>query len=363
MNDHPSPSPLLSNLGYTPTLRAELERLDRTAIPGRILRLDGRRALVLSDRGEIEALLPGRLRTDPESTPAVGDWVALPSATAGERPAILGRLSRRTRLVRGAAGTSTQIQVIAANVDRVFIVMGLDGDFNPRRVERYLTLCGDAGVEAVLFLTKAGACDEVEARLAACRAVAPPELVLGVHAIDVIEGLNPGLPAEYAGPGITVALLGSSGAGKSTLVNHMLGRPRMVTAAVRRGDDRGRHTTTHRELVVLPSGGVLVDNPGMRELALWLVGDGIERAFTDVESLAAQCRFADCSHGGEPGCAVLRAIEEGELDGDRAASYARLRRESEANLRRRDERRRRADERSQAKLYRRIQRESRRRKG
>ena len=362
MNDQ-FPPPSLSNLGYTPTLAAELAELGAAATPGRILRIDGHRALVLSQEGEQEATLPGRLRADPESAPTVGDWVALSPVAATDRPVILARLSRRTRLARGASGTATRIQVIAANVDRVFIVMGLDGDFNPRRAERYLTICGDAGVEAVLLLTKAGGCDDVGGRLAACRAIAPPELVLGVHAIDVIDGINPDVPADYTGPGITVALLGSSGAGKSTLLNHLLGRERMATAAVRSGDDRGRHTTTHRELVLLPSGGVLIDNPGMRELSLWLVGEGLERAFTDVESVARGCRFSDCSHNGEPGCAVQRAIDEGELDGDRATSYTRLRDEAEANARRRDERSRRADERSQSKLYRRFQKERRRRKG
>ena len=362
MNNKDLP-PSLLNLGYTPTLAAELAELPEPAIPGRVLRIDGHRALVLSEEGELEATLPGRLRADPESAPTVGDWVAVSPAATTDPPLVLARLARRTRLARGAAGTATRIQVIAANVDRVFIVMGLDGDFNPRRAERYLTICGDAGTQAVLILTKAGSCDDVDARIAACRAVAPPGLVLGVHAIDVIDGINADAPARYTGPGITVALLGSSGAGKSTLLNHMLGRERMATSAVRSGDDRGRHTTTHRELALLPSGGVLIDNPGMRELALWLVGEGLGRAFTDVESLARGCRFSDCSHDGEPGCAVQRAIEEGELDGERATSYARLRGEAEANARRRDERRRRADERSQSKLYRRIQKERRRRKG
>jgi len=357
------PHPSLSNLGYTPALATELLELGTAAIPGRILRIDGHRALVLCDEGELEATLPGRLRADPESTPTVGDWVALSPVAAADKPVILARLCRRTRLARSAAGTATRIQVIAANVDRVFIVMGLDGDFNPRRAERYLTICGDTGVEAVLLLTKAGGCDDVDARIAACQAIAPPELVLGVHAIDVIDGINPDVPARYTGPGITIALLGSSGAGKSTLLNHLLGRERMVTAEVRSGDDRGRHTTTHRELVLLPSGGVLIDNPGMRELALWLVGEGLERAFTDVESVARGCRFSDCSHCGEPGCAVQRAIDEGELDRERATSYARLRDEADANRRRRDKGRRRADERNQSKLYRRIQKERRRQKG
>lgn len=352
----------LDALGFTAAEAAQLAALDPPARPARVARVDGPLAHVLDPTGEHLAAIPGRLRGDPERAPAVGDWVALRDTSQGEA-VVVDVLDRRTRIARAAAGARARVQVIAANVDRVFVVMGLDGDFNPRRLERYLTICGDAGADAVVLLTKAAACADVDAKIEACRRVAGAPFVLGIHAIDVIDGVAPEVPRTYIESGMTIALVGSSGAGKSTLVNHLLGGARMATAAVREGDDRGKHTTTHRELIVLPGGGLLIDNPGMRELALWLDGDGLRRAFADVDALAGGCRFRDCSHGHEPGCAVRQAVDDGLLDEARLTSFDRLQREVEATERRRDERRRRADDRQQGKLYRRIARERQRRRG
>ncbi|MCA9619651.1 MAG: ribosome small subunit-dependent GTPase A [Myxococcales bacterium] len=306
---------------------------------------------LLTPDGLRHALVPGRLRRD---TIVVGDWVLI--APDGVIDAVL---ERRTRLQRAAAGRRAQAQIIAANVDRVFIVMGLDRDYNLRRLERYLALCADAGVETVVFLTKAGDGTpkraEVEALTARAREVAGPAGAVAVEAIDVIEGVAADVPARHVASGMTIALLGSSGAGKSTLVNHLLGeRGRQRTAPVSETDARGTHTTVSRELFLLPGGGLLIDNPGMRELGLWLDGEGLSRAFSDLTELAAACRFTDCSHQGEPGCALRAAVARGELDGARLDSYHRLQHEGEVMDRRRDRARQRDHERQRTKLYRSV---------
>ena len=296
-----------------------------------------------------------------EGTPVVGDWVVVDPAPDGAVVHMV--LTRRSRIARAAAGTKLKLQVIAANVDRVFLVMGLDGDFNIRRLERYLAICADAAVESVVLLTKAAACVDVAARSARCRRVAAAGGALAVEAIDVVDGIAADRPASYIEPAMTVALLGSSGAGKSTLANHLLGETRMVTGEVRAGDDRGRHITAHRELIGLPCGGLLIDNPGMRELALWLDADGLERAFSEIAEAARSCHFSDCAHDGEPGCAVHAAIDAGEVDPERLASLQRLQHEQAVTERRRTAHRRRDFERRQSKHYRSVQKERRRRRG
>lgn len=249
--------------------------------------------------------------------PAVGDWVLL----EGKR--IVALLPRHTGIKRGAAGEHYQQQVIAANVDAVFIVSGLDADFNPRRIERYLLLVGSGGAQPVVVLTKADrhehASDAIEA-LADVTAQGVPVFALNAKDPDGVAVLAPWLQ-----PGHTVVLVGSSGAGKSTLTNTLLGDDRMKTGEVRESDSRGRHTTTHRALMPLPSGACLIDTPGMRELKPTGEEDLVEGGFADIEALAEQCRFRDCSHQREPGCAVRAAIERGELDEERFLNYLKLR--------------------------------------
>ena len=354
----------LRALGWTPHEACELASHASHLVPARVSRVEGPLCHLLGPDTPSSATIPGRLRGHPEHQPVVGDWVLV----APDTNTVAVVLARKTRIARAAAGARTSVQIIAANVDRVFVVMGLDGDFNPRRLERYLAVCADAGTDAVVLLTKAGACADPIARLDRCRRVAQPAGPLchhgaAVHAIDVIDGLEQEIPQRYAEPGRTIALLGSSGAGKSTLANHLLGQDRMETAAVRDGDQRGRHTTAHRELLELPSGGLLIDNPGMRQLALWLDEDGLVRAFADVASAASACRFSDCSHSGEPGCAVRAAIDDGNLDADRLASFQRLQGEVEATERRRSTHRHRDHEREKSKHYRRVLKERRRRRG
>lgn len=249
---------------------------------------------------------------------AVGDWVL----HDGRR--ILALLPRRSAIKRAAAGEHYQQQVIAANVDTAFVVCGLDADFNPRRIERYLLLVGGGGVQPVVVLTKAdrdGAdAGAAQAALADLRAQGVPVLALNAKDPDAVAAL-----AAWLAPGMTAVLVGSSGAGKSTLTNSLLGEQRMKTAEVREHDSRGRHTTTHRALIALPSGACLVDTPGMRELKPTGEEELADGGFADIEALAAQCRFSDCSHRTEPGCAVNAAIDAGTLDGARVANYLKLR--------------------------------------
>lgn len=258
-----------------------------------------------------------KARSPGQERPAVGDWVLL----EGKR--IVALLPRHTGIKRGAAGEHYQQQVIAANIDTVFIVSGLDADFNPRRIERYLLMVGNGGARPVVVLTKADrheyAGDAIEV-LADVTAQDVPVLAVNAKDAASVAALLPWLQ-----PGHTVVLVGSSGAGKSTLTNTLLGDERMKTNEVRENDSRGRHTTTHRALMPLPSGACLIDTPGMRELKPTGEEDLVEGGFADVEALAEQCRFRDCSHQREPGCAVRAAIERGELDEERFLNYLKLR--------------------------------------
>ncbi len=296
-------------------------------IPARVVVAHARALRARGAEGERIAGISGRLRhgaRSPEDLPVVGDWVALRPRGGGERTLVHAVLPRRTAFVRRAAGEITVQQVLAANIDTVFLVMGLDRDYNPRRIERALVLAWDSGAAPVVLLNKADLCDDVDARRAEIEAAAPgvPVRVIAAREGQGLEALAPWLER-----GRTVALLGSSGVGKSTIVNRLLGEERQRTRAVRASDQRGRHTTTHRELVILPAGGLLLDTPGLREIQLWASEEGLATAFEDVEALAPRCRFRDCEHGSEPGCAVRAAVEAGELPEKRLASYHKLRAE------------------------------------
>lgn len=257
--------------------------------------------------------------TTPEGRPAVGDWVLI----EGEAPnglSIVALLPRFSAIKRGAAGEHYRQQVIGANIDTVFVVCGLDADFNLRRIERYLMLIGGSGVQPVVVLTKADKDSvDTEAALQDLRAFEVPVVAVNAKDRASVASLE-----AWLGEGQSVVLVGSSGAGKSTLTNTLLGIDRMKTGAVRETDDRGRHTTTHRALIPLPSGACMIDTPGMRELKPTGEED-VAESFTDIEVLAAQCRFRDCNHSREPGCAVRAAIEAGTIDRQRVANFLKLR--------------------------------------
>jgi ribosome biogenesis GTPase / thiamine phosphate phosphatase len=312
-------------------------------LPARIVAGHARHLRAITATGESLAEPAASLRraaSGPAELPTVGDWVALRPRPEHDRDLIEAVLPRRTAFLRRAPGVRTVAQVLAANVDTVFLVMGLDRDFNPRRIERALVLAWESGAEPVVLLNKADvASDPVARRLEIERVVGgvPVRVIAAKHG-EGLEALAPWLLR-----GRTVALLGSSGVGKSTLVNRLLGREKQRTHAVRESDQRGRHTTTERELVELPGGALLVDTPGLRELQLWSDGSGLEAAFEDVGALAATCRFSDCGHGNEPGCAVRTAVAEGRLAPERLASYLKLQAELRALEVREDPLKRRAE--------------------
>ena len=335
--------------------------------PARVVSISRGVFHVAAAEGEIDARVLKRVRTSATGPPAVGDWVVVESfSVPGVDPRIVHVLDRRSRLSRKAAGARTEEQVVAANVDAVFLVMGLDGDFNPRRLERFVAMVRESGAEPVVVLTKADLCADPEARRAQAERAAPGTTVVAVNALAGEKARSGSTPvsrlgnlaplAAHLAPGRTVAMIGSSGAGKSTLLNALCGEVVMRTAPVRESDDRGRHTTTHRRLVQLPGGGLLIDNPGIRELQLWADDEAsLEETFDDIEDLARECRFRDCGHGSEPGCAVRAAIRDGSLDPARLRNYNDLREEQRRLEQRRDEASRRAEERKLGAFYKSVQ--------
>ena len=271
---------------------------------------------VLLESGECEAAVTGKLRWR-ETLPAAGDWVVVRRVDR-DLALIEAVLPRRTQFSRRVAGRAVEEQVIAANIDVAAVVCGLDGDFNLRRIERYLVLARESGADPVIVLNKADLSSAVDAAVAAVERIAAGARVLALSARESVEAL-----VEIV-RGQTVALLGSSGVGKSTIVNALLGEERQSTSAVRADDSRGRHTTTNRMLLPLPGGGAILDNPGMRELQLWATEEALEDTFEEIAALAEGCRFADCSHDNEPGCAVRAALESGALGAARWQSYRKL---------------------------------------
>jgi ribosome biogenesis GTPase len=322
----------LAALGWNSRLAAAAApHLAAGLTPFRVAREDRDRYFVLGEAGERPAVLAGRVRQRGASSldlPAVGDWVVAEAAPDG--PArILAVLPRGSAFVRHRAGEETAVQVVAANIETVFLVNGLDGDFNPRRIERYVTAAWESGAQPVLVLNKADLAAAPEARTARVAEAAAAAPGVEVVVLSALAGEGVGALARWLVPGHTIALLGSSGVGKSTLVNALVGAAVQATQAVRGDDSRGRHTTTHRELLRLPGGAWLLDTPGMRELQLWADDDTLEPTFPEITALAARCRFGDCSHAHEPGCAVLAALAEGALDEARYTSWQKLQRELE----------------------------------
>lgn len=321
-------SPALIALGWNAARACDAESLLRGGHrAARVIAQHRDRYVVGTEHGDASAILPGRSRVESTSAidrPAVGDWVAVRSSSA-ELEVIEAILPRSSAFVRQSAGDATQAQVLAANIDVALIATSVNGDLNLRRLERYVTLAWESGAIPIVLLTKSDLAqpEELAAARSAVGAVAPGVEIVAISTLEAtgFDALTPHLQS-----GQTAVLVGSSGVGKSTLVNALLGESRLRTHEVR-DDGKGRHTTTHRELVRLASGALLIDTPGMRELQLWSDGSGVAAAFADVEALSEGCRFGDCAHEAEPGCAVLAALESGELDAARLESYRALMRE------------------------------------
>ncbi len=328
----------LEDYGWSAARNTELAALTLPdAVPGRILREYRHRYAVFTTAGILDAEVTGTFRHEhprQEDFPAVGDWVALVPVPGEEKGRIHAVLPRKTAFTRPDPGRTSEMQVMAANVDTVFLVSGLDGDFNLRRIERYLTMAYDSGANPVIVLNKCDLEDDLPARITEVEGVA---YGVPIHGVSSVSGVGLERIKGYALPGKTLVCLGSSGAGKSSLVNALLGNMVMEIGEVREDDSRGRHTTTHRELFPLPDGGLIIDTPGIRELQVSGSGENLQAAFEDVEALLGNCRFRDCTHSGEAGCAVEAALESGALDAKRFDAYQRLQREMAYTERRQSE--------------------------
>jgi ribosome biogenesis GTPase len=314
-------------LGWSPGRQEEFEQYAVGGlVPARVAAQHRGAYVVYAEGGERPAEVAGRLRHEaagPSDFPAVGDWVAVEDAPEADAATIHAVLARATAFSRKAAGEEAVEQVVAANVDVVFLVSAFGDDLNVRRIERYLASGWESGAEPVIVLNKSDLSVDLPADLAEVEAVA---FGVPVHVVSCLAGAGLEELKAYLAGNRTVALLGSSGVGKSSLLNRLVGWERQEVKGIR-DDGRGRHTTTFRELVPLPGGGLVLDTPGMRELALWDAAGGVEDTFTDVADLAAACRFADCAHEREPGCAVQAALADGSLAEERLESYRKLQRE------------------------------------
>ena len=282
----------------------------------------------ISNNTEVKAAtVSGKYRYDVKTVsdyPAVGDYVIAEWPEDDSNAVITGLFPRKSCFIRKAAGTGNREQVIAANIDTVFICMSLNNNFHIRRLERYLSVTYDSGATPVVVLTKSDLCSDVESKITQVQNAAPGVDVLAISSLDGdYEAVM-----TYILPGKTVAFIGSSGVGKSTFINKLTGTDRIATCEIG-NDDKGRHTTTHRELITLPNVAFVIDTPGMRELGMWDSSDGIGTAFSDIEKLSHACKYADCTHTAEPGCAVRRAIVDGTLDEARLESYRKLKNEND----------------------------------
>lgn len=301
---------------------------DNQLTPARILSQEKGFYRIISDKGKKLAEVSGKFQfqtTVSSDYPAVGDFVLVNWNESGNSAIIESLLPRKSAFIRKAAGGSQQEQVVAANIDIVFLCMALNNDFNLRRMERYISIAWDSGAMPVVVLTKSDLCDDLEQKLAEVSTIAFGVDVLVTTSTEE-NGYEELLP--FISEGKTIAFIGSSGVGKSTLINRLLGKELLKTNGLR-NDDKGRHTTTHRELFLLPSGGMVIDTPGMREFGMWDNDTGIERTFMDIEELAAQCKFRNCTHTNEPGCAIQKALTTGKLEINRWQSYQKLKAEND----------------------------------
>jgi ribosome biogenesis GTPase / thiamine phosphate phosphatase len=345
---------LLQRYGWNSSFdQAFTEFADQGLIAGRVIAQLRNSYTLKTEQGDLSAHLAGKVRyyaRGIEDLPAVGDWVVV-TATGDGAARIEQILPRQTQFIRKAPGDRTEQQVLAANVDAVFLVSGLDYDFNLRRIERYLVLAGESGARPIIVLNKADLCDDINERIKEVESIATDVPIVAMSALydQGLEAFEKHLPGKS-----TAVLLGSSGVGKSTIINHLMGKEIQTTRGVRENDSHGRHTTTHRELMMLGWGAMLIDTPGLRELQLWGEAQSVQDTFQDVAELATACRFTDCSHGSEPGCAVSQALQDGYLDQGRYESYIKLQREIAYLKRKEDPRAQRAEKDRWKKIHKEV---------
>lgn len=325
-------------------------------IPARVASAHGKYYRVWTAGADLLAEVPGKIRHQAESAaqlPAIGDWVAVEPVDA-QHGMIHEILPRKSHFSRKVAGEEFQEQVIAANIDTLFVMQSLDHNFNLRRAERYLLTAWENGASPVILLSKADLIEDADRKLEEMQSVA---VGVPIHVVSTKANLGLDELSAYLEPGKTVAFVGSSGVGKSTLINHLLGREAQRVQEVREKDSKGKHTTTNRALFLLPSGSCVIDTPGMRELQLWSSGAGFDAAFPEIMELSQNCRFTDCRHETEPGCAIREAVKSGQLNAERVSSFLKLLRESEFQQARTDEklrRERKQKERAAGRIYRKV---------
>ncbi len=312
----------MKKLGWNDHFEKHFAALQLTdLVPARVSRVDRGIFHVIHEHGQCVVKVTGKFQHGANSKfefPSVGDWVALELETEELPGRIHALLPRKTWLSRKLPSDETQEQTIAANVDTALIMCGLDGDFNIRRIERYLTICHNGNTQPVILLNKMDLCTDLQSKVSEVQAIAPKVAIYPIS-VETQQGLEVLLP--YLTLGQTAALFGSSGVGKSSLVNTLLGTQKMLVQPVRESDSHGRHTTRHREMIFLPNGGIIIDTPGIRELGMWTAAEGLQTSFEDIEKLAEDCRFRDCKHTHEPGCAIKNAIAIGTLSEARMTNY------------------------------------------
>ena len=319
----------LQELGWDRFFQDHFTEYERAGLnPARVISEHKHIYRVCAWQGQFDAALAGRIDYNARSKcdyPTVGDWVAVKIVPNESKMLIKAVLPRKSRFIRKSVGkNSIDQQLVAVNIETAFLVTSLDAEFNLRRLERYLVMTWDSGAKPVIVLNKSDICRDIQCYISQIRSIAP---AVPVHPISATEneGIEPLF--KYLGSGKTVSLLGSSGVGKSTIINRILGFERQPVAPVREQDRKGKHTTTYRELIVLPKGGAIIDNPGMRQLHLWGAGDGITQTFDDIEEIALECRFRDCRHFHEPDCAVIKALKEGKIREQRVNNFRKLKEE------------------------------------